>query len=145
MIRLEVFVVDLTTLPKDDYLREILLMMVEKDRHSCSTEGITVCGFDTEAGLGSKMRLIQLCVHEMVLLIRDRTGLFESDSLQGKTFSNRKTVFAGAELASSDSLDMLEIDGRPPRLDPNIFARKGGNHTFPRGRNEKFVNAQRHV
>lgn len=91
-------------------LEEALRHMVNA---GARTRGFTVCGLDTETGPGKDKRveLIQLAVDNVVVLIR--RCLFSCEFLGpfflNTLFPDHTIVFAGAELATADALDLLAI------------------------------------
>ena len=92
----------------------LLSMLTEMVNHSHTTvNGLVVCGFDTESGKTGKVELIQLCMGNKVILIHKRSQLFDNRHLRkfflNELFPDKRIVFAGAELASADALDMLQI------------------------------------
>ena len=92
-----------------DALLDKLTFMVNQPIYE--TNGFVVCGFDTETGANGGLELILLSVGNFVVLIR--RCLFQVDFLKGffrnELFPEKRIVFCGAELASADALDMLEI------------------------------------
>ena len=72
-----------------------------------------VCGLDSESGKNGDVELIQLCMKNEVILIHKRSGLFGSVHLRhfflNQLFPDKRIVFAGAELATADALDLLQI------------------------------------
>ena len=92
----------------------LLRKLIEMQSNAAMTEdGFVVCGMDTESGTGGNVEVIQLCMYNTVILIHRRSGLFGSVHLRrfflNKLFPDKRIVFAGAELASADALDLLQI------------------------------------
>ena len=77
-------------------------------------DGIHVCGFDTETGTTGHIELMQLSMGSTCLLLRRGSGLFGDDGLRrfflNELYPKIKIVFSGAELATADALDMLQIN-----------------------------------
>ena len=92
----------------------LLHKLTEMQHDSVMTEdGFVVCGFDTETGKKGDVELIQLCMKNCVILIHKHSGLFSSEHLKrfflNELFPDKRIVFAGAELATADALDLLQI------------------------------------
>ena len=88
-----------------------LINMVKSD--DSTFRGLSICGFDTETSTDGNVELIQLSMNEIVILIHKRSGLFGSKALHqflcNNYFGSWKIVFAGAELATADALDMINL------------------------------------
>ena len=95
----------------DESLLSSLTAMVANSR--LSSDGLVVCGLDSESDRSGRVELIQLCMNDMTILIHRKSELFSSVYLRkfflNKLFPDQKIVFVGAELATSDALDMLHI------------------------------------
>eukprot|EP01036_Dinobryon_divergens_P030194 gene30194-39397_t len=108
---IEVVYFDTSPPSTDEILLSSLTAMVTNN--SLSSSGLVVCGLDSESDRSGSVELIQLCMGDMAILIHRRSELFSSVYLRkfflNELFPNETIVFAGAELASSDALDMLHI------------------------------------
>ena len=78
-----------------------------------SYNDLVACGLDSELDTLGRVALIQLCINDKAVLIHRKSGLFHSEYLRkfflNELFPGRRIVFTGAELATSDALDLLHI------------------------------------
>ena len=95
-------------------LRRALDAMVAGPGVVATVDGVHVCGFDTETGTAGNVELIQLSMGLTCLLLRRGSRLFADATLRlfflNELYPEMKIVFSGAELATADALDMLQLD-----------------------------------